>query len=505
MTRRTRALVANVVLASCNVGPKYEPPKVVVPTAFKEDAPQVYASLPPGTWRPARPQDAVLKGTWWTIFGDPELDALEAQVDVGNQTIAVALHSFMAARAQVNQARAAYFPTVTIGASVTHADVIGKRGTGTSAATAAAGTGRPAVSGTFFSVPLDASWAPDLWGRVRNSVRASRYAAQVSAADLVNMRLTQHAALATYYVELRGQDALVELYERTIRADRESLELTQAQFETGVGTEEAVAQATVTLTNAQAAAIGLGTNRAIYEHAIATLIGRPASSFALPHRALTTSPPAIPVGIASDLLERRPDIAAAERALAQANALIGVAEAAYYPSLTLTAGAGSATSSLSALFSAPAALWSLGASASEVIFEGGLRRATVAQYRALYDANVAAYRQTVLTAFQQVEDQLAALRVLSLQIAEQQRAVDAARRYLELALSRFETGVGAYLDVITAQMLLLGAEQAFITLHVSSMTTAIALIQALGGGWDVSKLPSASEITSSSAVEKASK
>jgi NodT family efflux transporter outer membrane factor (OMF) lipoprotein len=344
---------------------------------------------------------------------------------------------------------------------------------------------------TTFSVPVDASWSPDLWGRVRNAVRASRYAAQVSAADLVNVRLMQESSLATFYFELRGQDALVELYERTIRADTESLELTRARFETGVGPEDAVAQATVTLANAQAAAVGLMTNRAIYEHAIATLIGTPAGAFALPRKALVTSPPAIPVGIPSDLLQRRPDIAAAERTLAEANAQIGVAEAAYYPSLTLSASGGLAAATLGALFAAPTLVWSVGASASETIFEGGLRRATVALDKALYQADVAAYRQTVLTAFQEVEDQLASLRVLSQQVVEQERAVVAARRFLELALSKYETGIGQYLDVITAQTLLLGAEQAFVTLHVGSMTAAVSLVQALGGGWDVSKLPPA--------------
>lgn len=476
--------VAALLLAGgCNVGPRYEPPKVAAPADFKEDAPSVYASLPLGTWRPARPQAAVLKGPWWTVFREGELDALEAELEVGNQRIAMAFESFMAARAQVDQARAGYFPTVTLGASASRTGTVG-------------GDTTPSRNNTSFAVPLEASWSPDLWGRVRNAVRASRYAAQVSAADLVNVRLMQEAALATYFFELRGQDALALVYERTIRADQESLELTRARFETGVGLEEAVAQATVTLANAQAAAIGLATNRALYEHAIATLIGRPASSFSLPRRALTALPPAIPVGIPSDLLQRRPDIAAAERTLAEANARIGVAEAAYYPSFTLTASGGLATTTLGALVSAPAFLWSLGASASQTIFDGGLRRATVAQYAALYRADVAAYRQTVLTAFQQVEDELAALRVLSQQVAEQERAVAAARRYLELALSRYETGVGQYLDVITAQTLLLSAEQGFVTLHVSSMTAAVALIEALGGGWDVSQLPTPAEITS---------
>ncbi len=488
-TGASRALVASALFAGgCNVGPKYHPPKVLVPTAYKEDSPSVYASLPSGTWRPANPRDGELKGTWWTIFGDPELDALEAELDAGNQTIAIAFHNYMAARAQVDQARAGYFPTVTVGASVNKTGTFGSGSSGGAAPTTSSTAGGGNFSGgsTTFSVPVEATWSPDLWGRVRNAVRASRYAAQVSAADLVNVRLVQHATLATLYFELRGQDALVDLYDRTIRAETESLELTRAQFETGVGLEEAVAQASSTLANARAASIGLATARAIAEHAIATLLGKPASSLSLPHRALTASPPAIPVAVPSELLQRRPDIAAAERTLAQANALIGVAEAAYYPSLTLSAGGALV---LSALTSAPVFFWSLGASATETVFEGGLRRATVAQYEALYRADVAAYRQTVLTAFQQVEDQLSTLRILSRQITEQESAVEASRHYLELALARFETGVGPYLDVTNAQTLLLGAEQAVVTQHVNSMTAAVSLIEALGGGWNVSMLP----------------
>jgi NodT family efflux transporter outer membrane factor (OMF) lipoprotein len=454
-----RAAVSGLVLAcACQVGPTYERPSVVTPPAFAD-----------GTWRPARPKDAARKGKWWTVFGDPELDALEERLEAENQPIAAAYQTFMAARAQVEQARAGLFPTLTLGAGVTRS-------------AAASGSAAPGPV-TSFSVPVDASWTLDLWGRVRNAVSASRFAAEVSAADLVNVRLTQEASLATYFFELRGQDALAELYERTIRTDKDSLELARAQFETGVGPEIAVAQAMVTLENAQAAAIALGTARAAFEHAIATLVGTPASSFSLPHRAKGGTPPSIPVGVPSDLLQRRPDVAAAERTLAQANALIGFAEAAYYPSVTLTASGALAASTLGALFSAPSFVWSLGASASETVFDGGLRRAVVAQYEALYKADVATYRQTVLTAFQQVEDQLATLRNLSQELAEQELATQAARRYLELALSRYITGVAAYLDVITAQTLLLGTEQAVITLHVNGMTASVALVQALGGAW----------------------
>jgi len=479
------------VLGGCNVGPNYARPAVPVPLGFKEGAPAAYSAMPAGTWRPAQPQDAALKGRWWEAFGEPELNALEEQVDINNQTIAQYFQNFMAARAQVSEARAGYYPTVSVNPGYTNA------GAGHTAATAGVGGGAGAGGVTtsnaptvtnVFSLPLEASWAPDLWDRVRNTVRQYQYAAQVSAADLENERLTEQAALAMYYFQLRGQDALQEVYDHTIVADREALELTRAQYSTGVGTEEAVAQAEVTLDNAEATGIGLAANRAIYEHAMATLIGRPASTFAMPVKVLSTPVPAIPVGIPSQLLQRRPDIAAAERALASANALIGVEKAAYYPSFNLAATGGLQSSSLGTLFSLPALFWSLGVSASETIFDGGLRGATVDQYTAMYKADVAAYRQTVLTAFQQVEDYVATLRVLSRQIERQEVAVKAAQRYVELAKERFLIGVDPYLDVITAQTILLGDQQTLVTLRVSEMMAAVQLIQALGGGWDAKDL-----------------
>jgi NodT family efflux transporter outer membrane factor (OMF) lipoprotein len=326
----------------------------------------------------------------------------------------------------------------------------------------------------------------------------------VSAADLENERLTEQAALAQYFFELRGQDALQGLYDRTIAVDRQALDLTRAESETGVGTEEAVAQAEVTLETATATAIGIATNRALYEHAIATLIGQPASTFSMPVKALTTRAPAIPIGIPSDVLQRRPDVAAAERTLAEANALIGVEKAAYYPSLNLAGSVGFESSSLATLLSLPSLFWSLGASAAETIFDGGLRGATVAQYTALYRADVASYRQTVLMAFQQVEDYLATLRVLSQQIEQEDRAIKAAERYVEIAMAQYQTGIDPYLSVISAQTILLADQQAFVTLRVGEMTAAVQLVQALGGGWDVAQLPAAGAITSDEAAHRMS-
>ena len=321
--------------------------------------------------------------------------------------------------------------------------------------------------------------------------------------DLENERLTEQADLAEYFFELRGQDALQDLYNRTIQADRQSLDLTRALFETGIDNQEAVAQAEVTLLDAEAAGIGIAVNRALYEHAIATLIGKSASTFSMPVKLLTTPVPAIPVGVPSQLLQRRPDIAAAERTTAQANALIGVEQAAYYPALSLTGSGGLQSSAIAKLFSLPAIFWSLGASASETIFDAGLRKATVAQYTAAYNADVAAYRQTVLTAFQQVEDYIATLRILSQQIVKQDAAVKAAQKYLDIATARYQTGLDPYLDVLIAQDTLLGDQQTLVTLRVSEMTAAVELIQALGGGWAVTQLPAASQVTSKDAPRQA--
>ncbi len=465
----------------------------------RRSAPAAYKDAAPGAWQPAQPQDSALKGKWWEIFNEPELNALEDQLNINNQNIAQYFQNFMAARAQVREARASYFPTVTTApawsrtrtpSTVSGAAVVGAG----SGAGAAAPTAKQAFTTTEMSLPFDVSWEPDLWGRVRNTVREYQYAAQVSAADLENERLTEQAALAAYFFELRGQDALQDLYNRTIEADQKALDLNRALYETGIDSDEAVAQAEVTLEGAEATGIGIAENRALYEHAIATLIGKPASEFSMPVKMLATPVPAIPVGIPSQLLERRPDIAAAERTMAQANAVIGIGKAAYYPTLSLTGGGGLESSAISKLFSAPALFWSLGASASETIFDAGLRRATVAQYTATYNADVAAYKQTVLTAFQQVEDYTASLRVLSQQIARQQAAVEAAERYLKIALARYETGVDPYLNVITAQTILLSDQQGEVTLRVSEMTAAVQLVQALGGGWQVTQLPAAAHV-----------
>ncbi len=497
-----RAAAIGLLLLSggCVVGPKYKAPEVVSPPEYKESAPAAYSGAVPGAWQPAQPQDAALKGKWWELFNEPELNALEDQLNINNQNIAQYFQNFMAARAQVREARSSYYPTVTAAPaysrSRTPSTVSGAAaaGRGTISSSTGAASSPPAFSTTELSLPFDVSWEPDLWGRVRNTVREYQYAAQVSAADLENERLTEQANLAVYYFELRGQDALQDLYNRTVEADRKALELTRALYETGIDNDEAVAQAEVTLRNAEAQGTGIAINRALYEHAIATLIGKPASQFSLPVKMLATPVPSIPVGVPSQLLQRRPDIAAAERTMAEANALIGVEKAAYYPTLSLTGSGGLESSAIGTLFTAPALFWSLGASASETIFDAGLRRATMTQYTATYHADVAAYKQTVLTAFQQVEDYIASERVLSQQITRQQTAVKAAQRYLDIATSRYQTGLDPYLNVLTAQTILLSDQQTEVTLRVNEMTAAVQLVQALGGGWQAGQLPTPAQV-----------
>jgi NodT family efflux transporter outer membrane factor (OMF) lipoprotein len=504
------ALAAGLALLSgCHVGPKYVAPNMPAPPAFKEASPDAYKDAPPGTWTPAQPQDAVLKGKWWEAFNEPELNGLEEQLDINNQNIAQYFQNFMAARAQVREARSQYYPTLTTDPSYTRTKSPGtlqNAGVSTGAgATTGSGTTTTGIStssgrtSTVISLPFDVSWEPDLWGKISSTVHEFQYASQVSAATLENERLTEQADLAEYYFELRGQDALQDVLNKTVEADRKQLELTRTLVDTGIDSPESVAQAEVTLDNAQENATGIATNRAIYEHAIATLIGKPASEFSLPVKSLTTPVPAIPIGIPSELLQRRPDVAAAERTMAEANALIGVEKAAYYPTLSLTGSGGLESSHISSLFSLPALFWSAGASASETIFDAGLRNATVAQYKAEYNADAAAYKQTVLTAFQQVEDYTSTLRVTSAQISQQDTAVKAAQRYVDIANARYQTGLDPYLNVITAENTLLSDQQTAVTLRISEMTAAVELVQALGGGWNVNQLPAAATITSKGA------
>jgi NodT family efflux transporter outer membrane factor (OMF) lipoprotein len=471
-----------MLITGCTVGPPYHRPEVATAPAYKEVAGQDAGS----GWKVAQPQDATLRGNWWELFDDPKLNDLEQQAATANQTIAGAFASFMQARALVREARAQYFPTLTVGASVTRSR---------QPVPAGVSGGGGAVQGNDFSLPFDASWTPDLWGRVRNLVKGQVAAAQASAADLINTRLTAQAELAVDYFQLRGQDALIQLSTATVETYRQSLAYTRAQYETGIGTDEAVAQAEVQVRTAQAQATNLGIARAQYEHAIAALVGQPASTFSLPpEQPFNVKVPQVPVAVPSELLERRPDVAADERLVAQANAQIGVAQAAYFPTLTLSASAGFQSSTLADWLKWPSRVWSLGPSVSETLFDGGLRGATVAQYRAAEDQAAATYRQTVLTAFQQVEDNLSGLRVLMQEIHEQDDAVNASQRYVNIATDRYKLGLDPYLNVMTAQASLLGNQQSAITLRMQQLNDCVQLIEALGGGWSSAQLPTSHDI-----------
>jgi NodT family efflux transporter outer membrane factor (OMF) lipoprotein len=429
----------------------------------------------------------MLHGNWWEVFSQSELNDLEAQLNINNQNIKISFENFLAARAQIREARAQYYPTASVSASATRTHTAG---------TASGGAGQTG-GGTFsaFSLPLDVSWAPDLFGRVRNTVREFQANAQVSAADLENERLLEQATLAETYFQIRGQDALQALLNATVKADEELVELAKTRYEVGTDTEVSVQQAIQTLESARGAATNVGIARAQYEHAIATLLGKSATDFAMPVQALTVQPPAVPTGTPSQLLERRPDIAAAERQMASANALIGVGYAAYYPNLTLSASGGFSSSAISKLLNASSRVWSIGPSISETVFDAGLRRATIEQYIATYNADVASYRETVLTAFQQVEDYLAETRLLFTEIQQEQAAVAAAQKAYDLEKARYETGLDPYLNLLTTQTALLSTQQTLVDSQIQQMAGAVLLVEALGGGWDISQLPTTQQVT----------
>lgn len=492
------ALVFSLILSACVVGPKYHPPATPAPAPVYKESPT--QSQDNGNWNVAQPADAKLHGKWWEIFNDPELNALEEQLDINNQNIKQYFENFMEARAVIREARSQYFPTLATAPSVTHSRT-SKNLVGINSGTATTGTGTttttstPSLQSTLYDLPLEASWAPDLWGKVRNTVRQAQYSAQVSAADLENERLTEQAALAEYFFEIRGQDELQKIFDDTVAADQKELDLTHALYDDGMTTEISVVEAEATLQSAQAGATNVGIARAQYEHAIAMLVGKAATGFSIPVRPMTVAPPPIPIGVPSDLLQRRPDVAAAERTMAAANASIGIAHAAYYPTLSLTGAAGFESSAIGNWLSWPSRFWSVGASLSETLFDAGLRHATVQQYVAAYNSDLAAYRQTVVTAFQQVEDALAEVRILSKEIEQQQAAVNSAQKYLKLEESRYETGIDPYVDVLVAQTTVLANMQTLNALQVEQMTSAVALIQALGGGWNASQLPGPVQVT----------
>ena len=481
--------ITTLLLAGCMVGPKYHAPSpsataTAPPVSYKESPTQFQET---DGWKVAQPQDAMLHGKWWEIYNDPELNALEDQLNINNQNIREFFENFMEARTLIAQARSQLFPTVGVSLSYSAA-----RTSTNLSNSPSANPGRVASIG---SLPASVSWEPDLWGKVRNTIHEQQYSAQLSEADLENEKLTEQASLAEFFYEIRGQDALQQLLNDTVEADKKALELAQARYETGVDDRISVVEAQSTLETVQSEAINLGVARALYEHAIAVLVGTNPSQFSIPVKPLLTGPPPIPLGMPSGLLERRPDIAAAERKMAAANAQIGIAYAAYYPSLDISASYGYESSNFSHFFDLPSRFWSVGPTLSETIYDGGLRRATVNQFITTYNADIASYRQTVLTAFQQVEDNLAAVRILSQQILKQEQAVKSSAEALKLETARYETGVDPYLDVVTAQTTLLNNQQTLATLHVQEMTASVQLIEALGGGWDRTQLPTPTEVS----------
>jgi NodT family efflux transporter outer membrane factor (OMF) lipoprotein len=476
-------IAGTLLSAGCSVGPKYSRPAAEVPRVYKES----------GDWKTAQPNDQNLGGNWWQIFQDPQLNALEDKINVSNQNLKAAEAQYTQARALLRYDRSFYYPTIDGGASATRNRISNNRPPSLIT---------DGVTYSDFQIPLELSYEIDVWGRVRKTVESQRGQAQASAADLATVNLSMHAQLALFYFQARSLDAEEQLLNSTVTQYEQALQLTESRFRGGIASEVEVQQAKTQLETTRAQAIDVGVARAQFEHAIATLIGTPASSFSLPPLPLTTPPPPIPPQLPSELLERRPDIAAAERRMASANAQIGVAKAAYYPTITLGAAGGFESGAISTLISGPSILWSAGASAVAPLFDAGRRRANLDQATAAYDQTVANYRETVLTGFQQVEDNLAALRILEKEAATQQLAVVASEKSLDLSLTRYRGGITSYLEVTTAQSAALVDEVTAVNILGRRMTSAVLLIQALGGGWDSSSLPARPEccgkLTSSS-------
>jgi NodT family efflux transporter outer membrane factor (OMF) lipoprotein len=468
MIRRMKglSLAAQVLLfAACAVGPDYQRPDAPVPEAYKENV----------GWKTAQPADAVTRGGWWKVFNDPQLNDLEEQIDITNQTVLAAEAQVRQALALVQIARASYFPLVTGGVSYTQSE-------SPSTLTRSSKTGVAPV-GSDYLLPVNLSWEADLWGRIRRTVEASRSNAEASAADLESARLSAQSALAQAYFQLRTIDTQRQLLEATVAAYQKTLVLTQNRYASGVAGKADVLQAQTQLESTKAQLIDLGVQRAQLEHALALLIGKPASVFSLAEAPFKPVPPALPVGLPSELLERRPDIAAAERRVAAANAQIGVAKAAFFPRVTLSLLGGFESGDFSTWLTWPSHFWSLGPALAQTLFAGGSLQALTDQARAGYDGAVASYRQTVLTGFREVEDNLAALRILEEEALVQDAALQAARHSLAVTMNQYQAGIVSYLNVIVAQTIALTNERAAADIAGRRMTATVLLIKALGGGW----------------------
>lgn len=467
-------------VTACNLAPAYKAPPVATPAAFQ--------AAPSSEWTPAQPDDQADRGPWWQRYNDPQLSALEEEVRISNQTLAAAEAAFRTSRSLAVQARAALFPIATVAGTLTR-----QRSSQTYSTGGAPSAGKPF---TQYDLPIDASYTIDLWGRVRNTVAASVYSAQASAGDLAAATLSTQAELASDYFALRALDEQRRLYDDTVKSYQKTVELTRTLVKSGIDSEEDLATAQTQLDTVIAESTDLGISRAQYEHAIAVLIGKPPEDFSLAPAPFTPVVPAIPVGVPSTLLQRRPDIAAAERRVAAANADIGVARSAYYPNITLGGYAGFETSSASKWFEWPSRIWSLGPQVGGTVFDVGGLRGVNEQAQAQYDAAVAAYRQTVLSAFQGVEDNLVALTLLSKELGQERTAVASAEHTLALTLTRYKTGIDSFLNVATAQTTVLNNRQTALQIELRHIRASIALVVALGGGWDASQTPTRKAVLS---------
>ncbi len=486
---------AFAALVGCVVGPKYVRPTVpgAAPSpaaaAFKEPLPPNFKEAK--GWKQGEPRDDMNRGRWWEIFGDPQLNALEEQIDVNNQTIAAAEAQFRQSRAAIRVAHAGLYPTVTGGSTI-----IGSGTSGNLTASTAAGVAGVARQNALLTVPsVGATWVPDFWGQVRRQIEAATATAQATAGDIETARLTIQAEVALDYFQLHGLDAEKELLDSNVKAYEQALSLTMNRFNQGVASQVDVAQAQTQLEQTRAQSTDTLVARQQFEHAIAILIGKPPSQLTIAPGPIASQPPSIPGELPSELLERRPDIAANERRIAAANAQIGVTIAAYYPTITLGASGGLQSTSLLSLFTFPSRFWSVGPSVSELFYDAGRRKGVTEEAQAAYDITVANYRQSVLTAFQSVEDNIATLRILEQESREQANAVRYAERSLQLANAQYTGGITTYLQVITAQEAALANERTAVQINTRRITASVSLIQALGGGWDVSKLPSAKDVT----------
>ena len=491
------AAAAAAILSACTVGPDYLRPGAPVPARFKE-AQYKEAAAPPRGWKLGQPSDAISRGEWWTIYNDPVLDGLEARIDISNQNLKTFAAAFREAEFIVAEARAGFFPTGTVSASGQRS----KSGGGGSNGSGSVSAGGSAGNITdFFSTSVAASWTPDFWGQVRRTVEANVATAQASAADLANARLSAQGTLAGDYLQLRVADELKRLLDRAAQAFAESLRITRNQYSSGTTDQSAVAQAEAQLLSTQAQAIAVGVMRAQFEHAIAVLIGVPPAELTIAPSDFVDAVPDIPAGLPSALLERRPDIAAAERTMKAANAEIGVEVAAFYPTITLSGDAGAAALTLAKLLTRSSLFWSFGASLVDTVFDAGLRSARVGAAVAVFDEDLATYRQTVLTAFQQVEDQLAALRIF----AEEQQVQDAAAASAlgaeRIINNQYLAGTVAYTSVIVAEQTALADFETALTVRQNRLVASASLIQDLGGGWNAAQLPGRGFIENSAPLD----